>query len=106
MTENQKCKCGKEAFHRFNPEDGTEIIYLCDTHYQEFIKCQECKTNSALKEDGKTIRMRTKIDGSVVRTCEECDKKIELAKKIKTLQEKILNEGHSELKTSTRFYKD
>src|SRR5438105_3794550 len=102
MTENQKCNCGKEAVHQFNPEDGTEIIYLCDTCYQDFIKCQECKTNNCLTSEGK-IRMRPKADGSITRVCEDCSKNVELTKKIKTLQEKILDEGHPELKTSPRF---
>src|SRR2546421_694010 len=61
---NSKCsKCSIQAKHSFDPEDGTAIIYLCDTHYEEFIKCQECKTNNCLTSEGK-IRLRPKADGS------------------------------------------
>ena len=97
MSENNlKCqKCGAKATTEFKlkiSETETQILILCNACYKAEITCQECKTNSCLTADDK-VKQTTKSDGSTVRVCEECDKKIQLVKewiaKIKNLKQEL-----------------
>src|SRR2546423_1778895 len=105
MTEKQKCsKCGNEATKSLIlTKEGNiaETLALCDSCYQKEVSCQECG-----KEDEKEMPQEAEKNGQKVKVCRECRNSIELSQKIKALQEKILNEGHPELKTSMEFYKD
>jgi len=94
MTETkQKCqKCNQQATKEFeltNKYTGEKTtLILCDACYKAEITCQECR-----KEIVGTIKETNKIDGSAVRVCEECDKKIQLVKewvaKIKNLKQEL-----------------
>jgi hypothetical protein len=48
---------------------------ICEACIRELIKCEECKTNSAVKPDG-NIRYKEK-DGKKINVCEQCHKKEE-----------------------------
>src|SRR3954471_2137615 len=75
---NQKCqKCGAKAKTELelNDKDKGEktILILCDACCKEETTCQECKQEIKTLE----IKRATKSDGSTIKVCEECDKKIQ-----------------------------
>ncbi|RHZ37348.1 hypothetical protein [endosymbiont GvMRE of Glomus versiforme] len=89
-----KCqKCGAKATTQLELNDKNKgektVLILCDVCYKEEIICQECKQEIKTLE----IKQTTKTDGSTVRVCEECDKKIQLVKewvaKIKNLKQEL-----------------